>query len=148
MKTKNKISRIGELKKVETMEDFRETLLKLFVSNQEKREIYLKPTILSKFYDENKGRPFYYPVDNINSYSQIFNIGCKGTIKIKDEKFQNTENYWDLEDEEILNFDIIEDDNEFIDKSENSYWMYIGSGKPIIILQTICSSDFMRKNLF
>ncbi len=140
--------KLKTIKKIETIEDFRENLLKLFVSNQEKREIYLKPTLLYEFYKEMKGSPFYYPVDNINSFTQFHNIGCKGVIKIKDKKFQNNESYGGMEIEEILNFDITEDDNEFIDKSEDGYWMYIGNEKSSVILQTICSTDFIKENRF
>lgn len=146
MGTQNKIVRFGDLKKVETIEEFRETLLKLFVSNPEKREIYLKPTLLSEFYSEMKERPFYYSVDKINSLSQLYRMSCMGMVKIKDKKFQTTDNGWDLMNDEILNLEIVENNNEFIEKVKNSYWMLIGSGKTDMILQKVCSDDFIRNN--
>lgn len=135
-----------ELKKVENIEDFRETLLKLFVSNPEKREIYLKPTLLSEFYSEMKKRPFYYSVDKINSLTQLYRMDCMGMLKIKDKKFQTTNNVWDLNEEEIMNLKIVEDNNEFIKKVRNSSWFMIGNGKTDMILQNICSGDFIRNN--
>jgi hypothetical protein len=36
-----------------------------------------------------------------------------GIVKIKDKKFQTTDNVWDLNEEEIMNLEIIEDNNEF-----------------------------------
>ena len=138
--------KLHELKKVETIEEFRETLLKLFVSNPEKREIYLKPTLLSEFYSEMKERPFYYSVDKINSFTDLYRLNCKGTIKIKDKKIQTTDNIWDMEEEEILNLEIVEDNNEFLDKVKNSNWFFIGSGKTDMILQNLCSGDFIRNN--
>jgi len=147
MKTKNKVLRIGDLKKVETIEEFRETLLKLFVSNPDKREIYLKPTLLSEYYSEMKERPFYYSVDKINSHTQLYRLGCMGMVKIKDKKFQTTDNLWDLKEEEIMNLEIVEDNNEFIKKVKNPFWFFIGSGKPSMILQNICSGDFIRNNI-
>jgi hypothetical protein len=146
MGTQNKIVRFGDLKKVETTEEFRETLLKLFVSNPEKREIYLKPTLLSEFYSEMKKRPFYYSVDKINSLTQLYRMGCMGIVKIKDKKFQTTDNVWDLNEEEIMNLEIVEDNNEFIKKVKNSSWFMIGNGKTNMILQNICSGDFIRNN--
>jgi hypothetical protein len=137
--------KLKDIKKVETIEEFRETLLKLFVSNPEKREIYLKPTLLSEFYSEMKERPFYYSVDKINSFTDLYRINCMGTIKIKDKKFQTIENIWDM-GEEILNFEIIEDNNEFTEKVKNINWLYIGSGKTDMILQNLCSDEFIRNN--
>ncbi|WP_297511709.1 hypothetical protein [Flavobacterium sp.] len=138
--------KLQELKKVETIEDFRETLLKLFVSNPEKREIYLKPTLLSEFYSEMNKRPFYYSVDKINSLTDFYRLDCMGMVKIKDKKFQTTDNVWDLNEEEIMNLEIVEDNNEFISKVKNSSWFMIGNGKPNMILQNICSGDFIRNN--
>jgi hypothetical protein len=138
--------KLQELKKVETIEEFRETLLKLFVSNPEKREIYLKPTLLSEFYSEMKKRPFYYSVDKINSFTQLYRMDCMGMVKIKDKKFQTTDNVWDLNEEEIMNLEIIEDNNEFIKKVKKSSWFMIGNGKTDMILQNICSGDFIRNN--
>ncbi len=138
--------KLHELKKVETIEEFRETLLKLFVSNPDKREIYLKPTLLSEFYSEMKKSPFYYSVDKINSLTQLYRLDCMGIVKIKDNKFQTTDNVWDLNEEEIMNLEIVEDNNEFIKKVENSSWFMIGNGKTNMILQNICSGDFIRNN--
>lgn len=138
--------KLQELKKIETIEDFRETLLKLFVSNPEKRKIYLKPTLTSEFYSEKKERPFYLSVDKINSLNQFYGLGCMGVVKIKDKKFQTTDNVWDLEEDEILNLEIIEDNNEFLDDVKNSYWSFIGGGKTDMILQKLCSEDFIRNN--
>jgi hypothetical protein len=138
--------KLQELKKVETIEEFRETLLKLFVSNPDKREIYLKPTLLSEFYSEMKERPFYYSVDKINTLTQLYRMDCMGIVKIKDKKFQTTDNLWDLNEEEIMNLEIVEDNNEFINKVKNSSWFMIGNGKPNMILQNICSGDFIRNN--
>jgi hypothetical protein len=138
--------KLQELKKVETIEEFRETLLKLFVSNPEKREIYLKPTLLSEFYSEMKKRPFYYSVDRINSLTQLYRLDCMGIVKIKDKKFQTTDNVWNLNEEEIMNLEIVEDNNEFINKVKNSSWFMIGNGKTDMILQNICSGDFIRNN--
>jgi hypothetical protein len=136
--------KLKELKKVETIEEFRDTLLKIFVSNPEKREIYLKPTLLSEFYSEMKERPFYYSVDKINSLTQFYRLGCMGIVKIKDKKFQTTDNRWNLKKEEILNLEIIEDNNEFLKKVKNPSWFFIGGGKPSMILQNICSGDFIK----
>ena len=138
--------KLQELKKVETIEEFRETLLKLFVSNPDKREIYLKPTLLSEFYSEMKERPFYYSVDKINTLTQLYRMDCMGILKIKDKKFQTTDNLWDLNEEEIMNLEIVENNNEFIKKVKNSSWFMIGNGKPNMILQNICSGDFIRNN--
>ena len=146
MGTQNKIVRIGDLKKVETIEEFRETLLKLFVSNPDKREIYLKPTLLSEFYSEMKKSPFYYSVDKINSLTQLYRLDCMGIVKIKDNKFQTTDNVWDLNEEEIINLEIIEDNNEFLEKVKKSSWFMIGNGKTDMILQNICSGDFIRNS--
>jgi len=137
--------KIKTLKKVETIEEFRNTLLKLFVSNPEKREIYLKPTLLSEFYSEMKERPFYYSVDKINSFTDFYRLDCMGMIKIENNMFQTNDNIWDMSKEEILNLEIIEDNNEFIDKVKKSYWFFIGSGKTDMILQNICSGEFIRK---
>ena len=138
--------KLQELKKVETIEEFRETLLKLFVSNPDKREIYLKPTLLSEFYSEMKERPFYYSVDKINTLTQLYRMDCMGIVKIKDKKFQTTDNLWDLNEEEIMNLEIVENNNEFIKNDKNSSWFMIGNGKPNMILQNICSVDFIRNN--
>lgn len=138
--------KLHKLKKVETIEEFRENLLKLFVSNPEKREIYLKPTLLSEFYSEMKKSPFYYSVDKINSLPQLYSMDCMGIVKIKDNKFQTTDNVWDLNEEEIMNLEIIEDNNEFIKKVKKSSWFMIGNGKTDMILQNICSGDFIRNN--
>lgn len=146
MGTQNKIVRIGDLKKVETIEEFRETLLKLFISNPDKREIYLKPTLLSEFYSEMKKSPFYYSVDKINSLTQLYRLDCMGIVKIKDNKFQTTDNVWDLNEEEIMNLEIIEDNNEFLEKVKKSSWFMIGNGKTDMILQNICSGDFIRNS--
>ena len=59
--------------------------------------------------------------------------------------FQTNDNIWDMSKEEILNLEIIEDNNEFIDKVKKSYWFFIGSGKTDMILQNICSGEFIRK---
>ena len=93
-----------------------------------------------------KERPFYYSVDKINSLTHLYGMNCKGIVKIKDKKFQTTDNVWDLKDDEILNLEIIENNNEFIDDVKNSYWMFIGSGKTDMILQNICNDDFIRNN--
>lgn len=138
--------KLKELKKVETIEEFRDTLLKIFVSNPEKREIYLKPTLVSEFYSEMKERPFYYSVDKINSLTQFYRLGCMGIMKIKSNKFHTTENRWNMEEKEILNLEFIEDYNEFIKKVKKSYWFMIGSGKTDMILQNICSGDFLSNN--
>ena len=138
--------KLKELKKVETIEEFRDNLLKIFVSNPEKREIYLKPTLFSEFYSEMKERPFYYSVDKINTLTQLYRMDCMGIVKIKDKKFQTTDNLWDLNEEEIMNLEIVEDNNEFINKVKNSSWFMIGNGKPNMILQNICSGDFIRNN--
>ena len=137
--------KIKTIKKIETIEDFRENLLKIFFSNQEKREIYLKPTLMSDCYKEMKGRPFYYSVDNINSFTQFLDMLCMGVIKIQDKKFQTKNSFGKREKEEILNFDITEDDNEFMYEFEHTYWIYIGIERSLFILQTICSSDFIER---
>ena len=45
-----------------------------------------------------------------------------------------------------MNLEIIEDNNEFIKKVKNSSWFMIGNGKTNMILQNICSGDFIRNN--
>jgi hypothetical protein len=99
MRTKNKISRIGGLKKVETIEEFRDILLKILVSNQEKRKIFIKPII-------GDGRPYFYPVDNISSFQDISKLFCLVSTKIIDKKFTEL-NGWGLTNDEILNLEFV-----------------------------------------
>ena len=58
---------LKKIKKVETLEDFRKTLLKLFYSNQNDRSVYV-----SINRGEEGGIDYFVPVDNINSFQDIF----------------------------------------------------------------------------
>ena len=63
-------------KKVETIEEFREILLKLFVSEKSTKGIYLKPTLLSDLYDEYGERMLFYPVEKIKTFRDFIQLDC------------------------------------------------------------------------
>ena len=81
---------LKKIKKVETLEDFRRTLLKLFYSNQNDRSVYV-----STNRGEEGGIDYFVPVDNINSFQDILNLSndfnVRLTLKV-DFSFMNKKN--------------------------------------------------------
>lgn len=63
------------LKKVETIEEFREILLKLFVSDTKTRGIYLKSTPMTDLYEEYGGMLFY-PVEKLTTLRDFYELDC------------------------------------------------------------------------
>jgi hypothetical protein len=68
---------LKKIKKVETLEDFRKTLLKLFYSNQNDRSVYVSI---------NRGEEgcidYFVPVDNINSFQDIMNLSNVFNVRL------------------------------------------------------------------
>ena len=145
METKNKTLRLGDLKKVDTIEEFRDVLLKLFVSNQERREIYVLPSYLNKLY--GKGA-YYYPVDKIDTLYDLMTLDCHLLVKVKDKKFYTKNNHWHLEKEEILNLEFILETEEYFKKVKNLRWYHFPGGKLGMIIENIGSTYFFNNYKF
>jgi hypothetical protein len=119
MLKKNWETTIGDLEKVETIEEFRNSLLKLFYSNQITREIYVK---LGKNICGDICK--YISVDELNSFEDILKLSVNRDVCIIPKIF--SEYFFDKKcKEENINLHLLKRlfliDNEF---SYNNHIMF------------------------
>ncbi len=130
--------KIKELEKVENLVEFKETLIKLFCSRTGGDAIFIKVKPKNRNGEEFK---FFYPLYEIKSYKDFLKLDCEAILKtnyyrndlIKNKKRIN-----------ILDLDIIEDNDEFLDKVEDKDYYYIGNKQFNLIFKSICEPVFLR----
>lgn len=122
--------KIKELKNVETIEDFRNTLLKLFYSNQEKRMLFLLV--------DNKSE--MYSVDRFETFQDIMDLSKTQNISITPKMYNQ---YFSKKPirlkrlDDLFQIDIIEDENHFLDIVKSPIWINIKNTNLFFLINKI-----------
>jgi hypothetical protein len=145
MEKKNWETTIGDLEKVETIKEFRNSLLKLFYSNQINREIYVK---LGKNICGDICK--YISVDELNSFEDILKLSVNRDVCIIPKIF--SECFFDKKyKEENINLHLLKRlfliDNEFSYNNhimfyDNVNWIEICSNNVKSLLDILYNDKF------
>jgi hypothetical protein len=128
-----------KLKTVETVEEFRNTLLKVFYSNQEKRELLIK-------YKLGKYESDFLSVDEFNSFKDIKELSDLNvylTPKVDSEFFlSNYPQYlYDLDD--LMDIDIYEDEEEFLNVKKTPVWVPLSDINLMFLIENLFHWSFL-----
>ena len=136
---------LKKIKKVETLEDFRKTLLKLFYSNQNDRSVYV-----SINRGEEGGIDYFVPVDNINSFQDILNLSndfnVRLTLKV-DFSFMNKKNNFLQKLIEVKGLKIYEDEEEFLEKVKFPKWYRVSDLLETCIIKDIFNEKYLTTDI-
>jgi hypothetical protein len=127
-----------KLKTVETVEEFRNTLLKVFYSNQEKRELLIK-------YKLGKYESDFLSVDEFNSFKDIKELSDLNvylTPKVDSEFFSNYFSQYldDLDD--LMDIDIYEDEEEFLNV-KTPVWVPLSDINLMFLIENLFHWSFL-----
>jgi hypothetical protein len=132
----------NEIKKVESVEEFRNTLLKLFFSNQTTREVYVKLG-KNKWGDVCK----YVSVDELNSFEDILNLSdnrdvlltCKYVGKYFHDKNYQNEIICKSYLERVM---LISDEYSFLYCLDNPDWIEITNCNIMFLIDSFFNKEF------
>ena len=132
--------KLQELKKVETIEEFRNTLLKLFYSNKETRELYVR------LGNDNSD---FLSVDDFNSFKDIINLSSvfdiQLTPKVDSKYFKRVVPI--LEDiHKLGNIEIIEDEKKFLELVKIPLWVNINDRNLTFLIENVFDKSFHIKS--
>jgi hypothetical protein len=128
--------KIKTLKKVETIEEFRNTLLKLFYSHKEKRVLYVK--LGNDNFD-------FLSVDDFNSFKDIINLSSvfdiQLTPKVDSKYFKRV--VPKLKDiNKLGNIEIIEDEKNFLELVKIPLWVNINDTNLTFLIENVFDKSF------
>jgi hypothetical protein len=128
--------KIKTLKKVETIEEFRNTLLKLFYSNKEKRELYVR------LGNDNSD---FLSVDDFNSFKDIIKLSCVFDIQLtpKVDNLYFKKRVPRLDDiNKLGNIEIIEDEMKFLELVKIPLWININDRNLTFLIENVFDKSF------
>lgn len=128
--------KIKELDKVETLEEFKETLLKLFFSDKKTRRIYVNLG--------EKGCEFL-SVDKLNSFKDIIELSKDDNVSLtlKVDSLYFKKQVPKLNSIVSMgNIEIIDDEDKFLEIVETPLWVQIKGNNMMFLIQNIFDKPF------